>query len=57
MRPKTGEIKEMKREFQNYLLHECAHLATEQSLSYSSLTLQSETQVDSFNTKLMPRAG
>ena len=57
MRPKMGEIKEMKREFQNYLLHEGAHLATEQSFPYSSLTLQSETQVDSFNTKLMPRAG
>lgn len=56
MRPKIGEIKEMKREFQNSLLHEGGHPTTEQSF-YSSLTLQSETQVDSFNTKLMPRAG
>lgn len=57
MRPKIREIKEMKREFQNYLLHEGGHPATEQSFSYSSLTLLSETQADSFNTKFMPRAG
>lgn len=33
---------EMKREFQNSLLQEGGHLATDQSFPYSSLTLQSQ---------------
>lgn len=34
--------KEMKREFQNSLLQEGGHPATDQSFPYSSLTLQSQ---------------